>query len=155
MLKTDSHARLQYLISRGSFPYEFAKCVNDYSLPHLVSKKEFYNYITISHITEDKYNLAEEIWDFFDMKCMKDYMEIYCMCDTLLLAEIFEAFRHESLNNFEIDPTHFISLPGFAYSAFLYETKVSLEYITDPEMFDMLSSNLRGGHSFCSQQCIG
>ena len=74
------------------------------------------------------------------------------MCDTLLLAEIFEAFRQESLNNLEIDPSHFISLPGFAYSAFLEETKVSLEYITDPEMFDMRFSNLRGGHWFCSQR---
>ena len=152
VLKNDAHKRLQYLIRKGSFPYEFAKSVTDYSLPHKVSKKEFYNSITRSHITEEKYKLAEEIWEVFDMKCMKDYMEIYCMCDTLLLAEIFEAFRQESLNNFEIDPSHFISLPGFAYSAFLKETKVSLEYITDPEMFDMLSSNLRGGHSFCSQR---
>ena len=118
----------------------------------LVSKEEFYNSITRSHITEEKYKLAEEIWEVFDMKCMKDYMEIYCMCDTLLLAEIFEAFRHESVNNFEIDPSHFISVPGFAYSAFLKETKVSLEYITDPEMLDMLSSNLRGGHSYWSQR---
>ena len=47
-------------------------------------KKEFYNSITRSHITEEKYKLAEEIWEVFDMKCMKDYMEIYCMCDTLL-----------------------------------------------------------------------
>ena len=29
---------------------------------------------------------------------------------------------------------------------------MSLEYITDPEIFNMLSSNLRGGHSFCSQR---
>ena len=35
---------------------------------------------------------------------------------------------------------------------FLKQTDVALEYITDPEMFEMLSSNLRGGHSFCSQR---
>ena len=119
VLKTDGSNRLQYLIRKGSLPYKFAKTVTDYSLPHLVSKEEFYNSITRSHITEEKYKLAEEIWEVFDMKCMKDYMEIYCMCDTLLLKEIFEAFRHESLNNFEIDPSHFISVPGFEYSAFL------------------------------------
>ena len=54
--------------------------------------------------------------------------------------------------NLEIDAAHFNLLSRFAYSAFLEETKVSLEYITDPEMFVMLSSNLRGGHSFCSQR---
>ena len=29
---------------------------------------------------------------------------------------------------------------------------MSLEDITDPELFDMLSSNLLGVHSFCSQR---
>ena len=51
-----------------------------------------------------------------------------------------------------MDPSHFISLPGFAYNAFLKHTEVNLEYITDHETFEMLSSNLRGGHSFCSQR---
>jgi hypothetical protein len=152
VLKIDADNRLKYLIRKGSFPYEFAKSLSDYSLPNLVPKEAFYNSITRTHITEEKYKLAKEIWNVFDMKCMRDYMEIYCMCDTLLLAEVFEAFRYESLNNFEIDPTHFISLPGFAYSAFLKVTGVSLDYISDPEIFDMLSSNLRGGHSFCSQR---
>ena len=36
VLKNDSQKRLQYLIRKGSFPYEFAKSVTDYSLPHLV-----------------------------------------------------------------------------------------------------------------------
>ena len=152
VLKIDAGDRLKYLVKKGSFPYEFAKSLSDYSLPNLVPKEAFYNSITRSNISEDNYKLAKEIWGVFDMKCMQDYMETYCMCDTLLLAEVFEAFRYESLNNFEIDPSHFISLPGFAYSAFLKETKVSLEYITDPEIFNMLSSNLRGGHSFCSQR---
>ena len=88
----------------------------------------------------------------FDMKNMQEYMETYCMVDTLILAEVFEEFRKESLNNFSMDPGHFISLPGFAYQAFLKQTEVNLEYITDPEMFEMLSSNLRGGHSFCTQR---
>ena len=51
-----------------------------------------------------------------------------------------------------MDPSHFISLPGFAYKAFLKQTEVNLDYITDVEMFNMLSTNLRGGHSFCSQR---
>lgn len=87
VLRADSCERLQYLIVKGSFPYELAKSVKDYSDPHLVSKKQFCNAITRSHITEEKYKLAEEIWYVFDMKCMKDYMEIYCMCHTIFLAK--------------------------------------------------------------------
>ena len=74
------------------------------------------------------------------------------MCDTLLLAEISEAFRQKSLNKFDIGPTCFISRQGFAYSEFLTETKVSYKYMTNPEIFNMPSSNLRDGYSFCSQR---
>ena len=74
------------------------------------------------------------------------------MSDTLILAQIFEEFRKESLANFSMDPCHFISLPGFAYNAFLKQTEVNLDHITDPEIFEMLTSNLGGGHSFCSQR---
>ena len=49
-----------------------------------------------------------------------------------------------------MDPCHFISLLCYAYNAFLKTTDVNLEYITDPDIFEMLSSHLRGGHSFCS-----
>ena len=56
------------------------------------------------------------------------------------------------MENFEIEPGHFISLPGFAYQAFLKQTGVQMDYVTDPDIFDMLSSNLRGGHSFASQR---
>ena len=103
-------------------------------------------------ISDESYRMAEEIWEEFNMKSMKDYLETYCMSDTLILAQVFEEFRKESMDNFNMDPSHFISLPGFAYKAFLKQTEVNLEYITDVEMFDMLSANLRGGHSFCSQR---
>ena len=144
--------RLKYLLKKGSFPYEWAKSIEDYSLPHLVAKESFYNSITRSNISEKDYKTSREIWTVFEMKNMRDYMETYCMCDTLLLAEVFETFRNECLNNFDIDPGHFISLPGLAYQAFLKKTEVNLEYITNPDLFEMLSSNLRGGHSFASQR---
>ena len=106
----------------------------------------------MTDISDESYRMAEEIWEEFNMKSMKDYLETYCMSDTLILAQVFEEFRKESMDNFNMDPSHFISLPGFAYKAFLKQTEVNLEYITDVEMFDMLSTNLRGGQSFCSQR---
>ena len=108
--------------------------------------------MTRSHISDEEYKTAREIWKAFEMKNMCQYMETYCTCDTLLLAEIFETFRTECLINFEIDPCHFISLPGFAFQSFLKVTNANLEYITDPDLYEMLSENLRGGHSFSSQR---
>ena len=41
VLKVDADNRLKYLIRKGSFPYEFAKSLSDYSLPNLVPKEAF------------------------------------------------------------------------------------------------------------------
>lgn len=68
------------------------------------------------------------------------------------MCEVFERFRTESMNNFGIEPGHFLSLPGMAYQAFLKTTGVELDYITDEEIYTMLKDNLRGGHSFASQR---
>ena len=119
--KINTSKRLRYLLRKGSFPYDWEKSVEDFSLPHLVSKSVFYNSITKSDISDEKYQLAKEVWEEFDMKNMQEYMETYCMVDTLILAEVFEEFRKESLFNFSMDPAHFISLPDFAYQAF-FET---------------------------------
>ena len=144
--------KLKYITRKGSFPYDWPKDIDDYKLPSLVPKAAFYNTITRSHISDDDYKTANEVWEMFEMKDMCEYMEFYCFCDTLLLAEVFEKFREECMCNFGMDPTHFISLPGFAYQSFLKTTNVQLEYITDPDIYNMLSDNLRGEHSFASQR---
>ena len=53
---------------------------------------------------------------------------------------------------FDTEPVHFLSLPGFAYQAFLKHTNVEMDYVSSQELFEMLSSNLRSGHSFTSQR---
>ena len=35
----------------------------------------------------------------FEMKTMKDYHNMYLKCDLLLLADVFEKFRNNSLKN--------------------------------------------------------
>ena len=65
--------------------------------------------------------------------------------DTLLLADIFENFRNACLSNYELDPAHFISLPGLAWQACLKKTGVELELLTDYDMLLMIDEGIRGG----------
>ena len=65
--------------------------------------------------------------------------------DTLLLADVFENFRNACLSNYELDPTHFVSLPGPAWQACLEKTNVKLELITDYDMLLMIEDGIRGG----------
>ena len=36
------------------------------------------------------------------MKTMKDYHDLYLKCDVLLLADVFDTFRNNSLKNYEL-----------------------------------------------------
>ena len=46
------------------------------------------------------------------MDTMKDYHDLYLKVDVLLLTCVFETFRKESLNSFELDPAYYLSTPG-------------------------------------------
>ena len=41
-----------------------------------------------------------------EMKTIKDYHDLYLKCDVLLLADVFEKFRNNSLKNYVLCPSH-------------------------------------------------
>ena len=65
--------------------------------------------------------------------------------DTLLLADVFENFRDMCLKEYELDPAHFLSLPGLAWQACLKKTNVELELLTDCDLLLMVEERIRGG----------
>ena len=64
---------------------------------------------------------------------MKDYHHLYLKCDSLLLVDVFEKFRNNSLKNYGLFPSHYVSAPGLIWDAMLKMTKIELEFITFPE----------------------
>ena len=65
----------------------------------------------------------------------------------MLLADIFENFRQSCLKNYELDPAHFVSLPGLAWQACLKKTNFELELLTDYDMLLMVEEGIRGCHA--------
>ena len=65
--------------------------------------------------------------------------------DTLLLADVFENFRDMCLKEYELDPAHFLSLPGLAWQACLKKTNIKLELLTDYDMLLMVEEGIKGG----------
>ena len=49
------------------------------------------------------------------------------------------------LKEYELDPAHFLSLPGLAWQACLKKTNIELELLTDYDMLLMLEEGIRGG----------
>ena len=70
----------------------------------------------------------------FELENLGDYHDLYVQSDILLLADVFENFRDMCLKEYELDPAHFLSLPGLAWQACLKETNIELELFTDHDM---------------------
>ena len=49
------------------------------------------------------------------------------------------------LKEYELDPAHFLSLPGLAWQACLKKTNIELELLTDYDMLLMVQEGIRGG----------
>ena len=65
--------------------------------------------------------------------------------DTLLLVGVFENFREMCIKEYELDPAHFLLLPGLAWQACLKKTNIELELLTNYDMLLMVEEGIRGG----------
>ena len=81
----------------------------------------------------------------FKLKNLREYHDLYVQSDTLLLADVFENFRNTCLKVYELDPAHFLSLPGLAWQACLKKTNIKLELSTDYDMLLMVEEGIKGG----------
>ena len=63
----------------------------------------------------------------------------------VLLADVFNNFRDMCIKDYELDPAHFLSLPGVAWQACLKKTNIELELLTDYNMLLMVEEEITGG----------
>ena len=66
---------------------------------------------------------------------MRDYHNLYLKCDFSLLPDVLEKIRNNSLKNYGLCPSQYLSTPGLSWDAMLKITKTELELIPDPDMF--------------------
>ena len=60
---------------------------------------------------------------------MKDYHHLYLKCKVLLLADVFEKFRNNSLKTYGLCSSHYLSEPALSWDAMLNMTKEELELV--------------------------
>ena len=85
---------------------------NKFDEKELPGKESFYSNLTIEDISDTDYKHVNNVFKKFNLNNLGEYHDLYVRNDTLLLADIFENFRHACLNNYGLDPVHFVSLPG-------------------------------------------
>ena len=83
----------------------------------------------MENISETDYRHANNVFKTFKLNNLCDYHDLYVQSDTLLLADVFENFRKACIKMYELDPAHFISLPGLAWQACLKKSRSGIRVI--------------------------
>ena len=133
------------LLRKGVYPYEYMDSWEKFNETSLPSKKDFYSNFNMENINEIDYRHGNNVFKKFELENLGEYHDLYVRSDTLLLADVFENFRDICIKEYELDPAHFLSLPGLAWQACLKKTNVELELLTDYDMLLMVEEGIRRG----------
>ena len=130
------------LLRKGVYPYEYIDGWDKFNEKIIPSKESFYSNLTLENITKTDYAHANNVFKKFNINNLGEYHDLYVRSE---ISDNFENFRQSCLKNYELDPAHFVSLPGLAWQACLKKTNVELELLTDYDMVLMVEEGIRGG----------
>ena len=133
------------LLRKGVYPYEYMDSWEKFNETSLPSKEDFYSNLNMEDIDDIDYRHGNNVFEGFKLENLGDYHDLYVQSDTLLLADVFENFRDMCIKEYELDPAHFLSLPGLAWEACLKKTNIELELLTDYDMLLMVDKGIRSG----------
>ena len=138
---------------KGVFPYTYVSSPAILCETKLPPRDCFKNDLQGDEcISQEEYDVACEVWQVFGCKTLKDYMEVYLKADILLLADVFENFRTQSLNSYGLDPCYYFSVAHFTFDSYLKFSKVTFELLTDINKYLFVSEGIRGGVSMVSHR---
>ena len=116
---------LDLVKQKGFYAYE---CMSDFGKfqEELPRKEKFYSSLTYRKLSHKEYEHVLIVSKKFEMKTMKYYHDLFLKCDILLLADMLEKFRNNSLKNFGLCPSHYLSTPGLSWGVILKMAKIKL-----------------------------
>ena len=152
MVRKRQQEQFDLVTRKGIYPYEYMDSFDRFDEEQLPPQSKFYSSLGDEGITDEDYEHAQRVWRAFECKNLGDYHDLYLKTDVHLLADVFENFRRTALSTYKLDPAWYYTLPGYSWDALLKSTEVSLELITEPDMYLFIEKGLRGGISMVSHR---
>jgi hypothetical protein len=145
------------LFKKGEYPYDYFTTVAKFLETSLPGPESFRSLLDCDIGVADlqaRYSTASDAWTKFSCNSLGDYHDMYLKLDVCLLADVFEEHRRLSMEDYGLDPGNgvFVSLPNFSWFAMLKSTKVKLEQLTDPTMYQMIERGKRGGQAIITHR---
>ena len=130
---------------KGVYPYDYVSSFERLNECELPPREMFYNRLSDSHCSEEQYKHAQKVWEKFNCSNISEYMQIYLKSDVLLLADIFENFRKDCKNVYNLDPCQYFTAPELSWDAMLRKTNIELELFLSQSMHSFIQRGIRGG----------
>ena len=85
---------------------------NKLNEPVALVEDHYYSELNKECTTKEDLKHVQKVCDTFKIKNLREYHDLYVQSDTASLADVFENFRDNCIDNYELDPAHFLSAPG-------------------------------------------
>jgi hypothetical protein len=149
---TPNYDTFKLFLRKGVLPYDYFDSFSKLTETELPAREQFYNKLYERECSEEDYRFAQTCWETLGCENLQDYMEFYLRVDTMILTDVFITFCDITFKIYGLDPARFVSISQLAYQAALKYTGVELEAITDPDIWDMFRTGVRGGMSGVAQK---
>ena len=136
---------MELLERKGVFCYDYVDSFARLDELALPLREAFFNKLGCVECSEADYAHAQHVFANFQCESLKDYLMLYLLSDICLLADVFQMFRNNSLEEYQLDPAYFVNAPQLAWNALLKHINRPIPLITDLEMYRMIQPNIRGG----------
>ena len=147
-----THKQYKLIKKKGVYLYDYMDSFRRFSEISLPKIEDFYSILNDSHISDEEYSHAQDVWSAFHIQNLGEYHDLYLKTDVLLLADVFQNFRKTCLQYYRLDPCHYFSAPGLSWDALLRMSKINLELITDVDQQLFIEKGMRGGISYIAHR---
>ncbi|UYV67977.1 hypothetical protein LAZ67_5002690 [Cordylochernes scorpioides] len=147
----DIKTKTDLLRCKGVYPYEYMTDSSKFSETSLPPIEYFSSKLLNESCSNESYAFAQQVWEELNCTTLGDYHDIYLIGDVALLADIFQYFRDLCLRHYQLDPILIFSSPSLSLDAALKMTNVSLDLISDPDMY-LTCEQIRGGVAMISKR---
>ena len=110
-----SEADVELLERKGVFCYDYLESLERLDKPRLPPREALFNKLGNVECSQVDYAHAQNVWENFKFQSLKKYIALYLLSDICMLADVFQAFRNNSLNEYQLDPAYFVSAPQLGW----------------------------------------
>lgn len=101
--QSHEYKKKEMILKKGFFPYEYLSDISKLQEKKFPPHSAFVSKLKNDQISKANYEHAKQVYKTFHCETFQQYMELYCLTDTILLAEMVWQYRDEIMTDCGLD----------------------------------------------------